>query len=488
LRAALAAAQPGDKIEVENSFTIADRITLPDPGAGDQYVVIYSAGWDTSPPVAFAENTGAVAHVTAATPMFTITTRGNGAFDCAAHAHHYHFVGLEFLYDPSVTTSSGLMRMYDQTLASAADQPHHLIVDRCRLRGFATPSGPSRVRGVIMNADYSAVHQSYLDGFLNTDSDGQAIAGWSSNGPHRITNNFLEGSSENIIFGGSNAAFAGAIPSDIEIRFNHIYKRRSWLGNGHTKNLFEIKFARRVLVESNIFENYRADGQTSAVNIKINTAGTLANAETDHVTLRYNVFRGIDSGLLKIASVIDTTQPLTGTHDVLFAHNYVDGSINPTFSGWFFQFLSNPSAPMDHISIRNNTVLGATNTCISMEAGRVERNFTFVDNICSLGSYGVKAGGVASGTPSLDAMAPASYTFTGNVLVGTGGTYPPGNPMAASIGALALTTWSASGGSNVALSSTSPYRGMGTGGRDPGVNATLVDARVVGVAYVPEVP
>ena len=55
--------------------------------------------------------------------------------------------------------------------------------------------------------------------------------------------------------------FSGkVVPSDIEIRRNHFYKPLTWKGAGWAiKNLFELKNARRVLVEGNVFENNWAE-------------------------------------------------------------------------------------------------------------------------------------------------------------------------------------------------------------------------------------
>ena len=89
-------------------------------------------------------------------------------------------------------------------------------------------------------------------------------------GPFHIINNHLEASGENVLFGGATAYIPKMVPSDIEIRGNHFFKPLSWKVDdpsyvGHhwtVKNHFELKNARRVVVEGNLFENCWNDGQT----------------------------------------------------------------------------------------------------------------------------------------------------------------------------------------------------------------------------------
>src|SRR5206468_132741 len=98
---------------------------------------------------------------------------------------------------------------------------------------------------------------------LGVGADSQAIMGWNGPGPFKIVNNHLEGAGENVMFGGADPPIHSLVPSDIEIRQNHFFKPLSWREGDPTyagtpwtiKNLFELKNARRVLVEGNVFEN-----------------------------------------------------------------------------------------------------------------------------------------------------------------------------------------------------------------------------------------
>jgi hypothetical protein len=67
---------------------------------------------------------------------------------------------------------------------------------------------------------------------------------------------------ENIIFGGSDPEIAGLVPSDITVRGNLVTKDLAWKAiRFQVKNLFELKNARRVVVDGNVFEYSWTSGQ-----------------------------------------------------------------------------------------------------------------------------------------------------------------------------------------------------------------------------------
>src|SRR2546426_839319 len=109
--------------------------------------------------------------------------------------------------------------------------------------------------GIAMNSASTAVIDSYISDFKDT-KDSLAIASWNGPGPFKIVNNYLEAAGENVMFGGLDPAIPNLVPADIEIRGNHFFKPTAWRGVwAAVKNLFELKNARRVLIEGNIFEN-----------------------------------------------------------------------------------------------------------------------------------------------------------------------------------------------------------------------------------------
>src|SRR5206468_652846 len=107
--------------------------------------------------------------------------------------------------------------------------PHDLIVDRCYLH--ADPGSPQK-RGIALNSASTTITGSYIAGMKAVGQDSQAIAGWNGPGPYAITNNYLEGAGENVIFGGADPAIPNLVPGDITITGNLFSKPVAWRSEG----------------------------------------------------------------------------------------------------------------------------------------------------------------------------------------------------------------------------------------------------------------
>jgi hypothetical protein len=83
-------------------------------------------------------------------------------------------------------------------------------------------------RGIAMNARDVLVVDSYFADFKEVGVDSQAIAGWNGPGPFALVNNYLEAAGENVMFGGADPTIKDLVPSDIEIRRNHLAKPLAW--------------------------------------------------------------------------------------------------------------------------------------------------------------------------------------------------------------------------------------------------------------------
>jgi hypothetical protein len=157
--------------------------------------------------------------------------------------------------------------IHPSALPNLQFQPHHLVLDRCYIHG--DPALGSR-RGLALGSRETAVVDSWFSDFKEGAADSQAIAGWNGAGPFRIENNTLEAAGENVMFGGADPKIHGLVPSDIEILRNHFRKPLAWKKDDpsfagtpwSTKNLFELKNARRVLVSGNLFEQNWVSSQS----------------------------------------------------------------------------------------------------------------------------------------------------------------------------------------------------------------------------------
>ena len=89
---------------------------------------------------------------------------------------------------------------YENLQNTVAQEPQHIIIDRCYMHPNADAS--TIRRAVALHAAYVDVTNSYIED-IHEGSDSNAIAGWNGTGPYNILNNHLEGAGENILFGGA---------------------------------------------------------------------------------------------------------------------------------------------------------------------------------------------------------------------------------------------------------------------------------------------
>ena len=187
--------------------------------------------------------------------------------------------------------------------------PDSITVDRCYIHGSPTQD----VReGVIANGSNIAVIDSYISDIHESLYDSQAIAAWVTPGPLKIVNNFLSATTEDVMFGGAGGTNNPYVPSDIEIRNNHLFKPLEWAAVGITiqphnkwvvKNNLEFKSARRVLVDGNMLENSWKSGQLgSSVLFTVRTGQSGNIAVVDDVTFTNNVLKNVVSGFSMLYS------------------------------------------------------------------------------------------------------------------------------------------------------------------------------------------
>jgi hypothetical protein len=472
LQQAINAAQPGTTILLQGGHTYAGVFTLPQK-TGNGWIVIRTNVPDDQLPDADhrigPSYAGTLANVQAPVNQSALTFLSG--------AHHYYLMGLEvstqgYVYD--------IIRAGDGTQTSAANLPHDLVFDRLLVHGDAVLGTK---RGIQLNSASTAVINCHISDCKVVGQDAQAVAGWNGPGPFKLVNNYLEGSGENVMFGGANPAIQDMVPSDIEIRNNHFFKPLSWK-EGHpdyagtawcVKNLFELKSAQRVLVEGNIFENNWADCQSglAIVFTPRTQSGASMWARVTDVTWRYNILKGSDGGYN--LSGHDDQLPNPVSTRILIEHNlaYDIGNVNK-----MYQMLNG----MEHLTIRHNTSLNAGTT--TSAAGAPEVSMTFADNITGYGSYGVCGTGSGCGNGTINTYFPGS-TFTHNVLfsnpggaVGSASSYPPFHwfpnaPTAVGFADLA--------NDDYRLLPSSPYAGAATDGTDIGANIDSVEVHTAQV-------
>src|SRR5438552_2431375 len=245
VQAAVDGARPGDTIVLAAGATYRGPITLP-VKSGEGWIVIRSSA---------ADELAAGKRVSPAdAPKMARILGGDGsqaAIRTAPGAHHYRLVALELAVTPG-SYNTGLLRIGTGDETSDKEIARHFVVERCYIHGAPEKGGK---RGIGLHAADVAMVDSYLTDWKSTGQETQAIASWNGPGPYKIVNNHLEASGINILIGGADPTIPNLVASDIEVRRNVFTKPLAWrTEKWAAKNLFELKNARRVVGDGNVFE------------------------------------------------------------------------------------------------------------------------------------------------------------------------------------------------------------------------------------------
>jgi hypothetical protein len=416
LQAALNAAQYGDVIVLQAGVGYTGSFELPKKnGTGE--IVIQSSRARELP-----ENVR-VSPAQSALFAKLQTDTVEPALKTAAGAHHYRFVGIEF------STTNANVKVYDlvrlgegrreQKTPDAA--PHHLVIDRSYIHGFNTQDVQ---RGIGLNSAETTISNSYISEIHGVGYDTQAIAGWNGPGPFHIINNFLEGAGENILFGGADPASPEMIPSNIEIRGNYVPKPLSWKVGHPTyagkhwtiKNSLELKNAKNVVIDGNIFENCWTDGQTGIPILFTvrNQEGSAPYSIIENVTFTNNIVKGAEGGINLLGS--DNEKPSQRSSGLMIKNNLFVDIRGPflTMNGY------------DKVSFIHNTHIQTFN--IMIVYGTPGQELVYRDNLTIRGpkGYGVFGDTVGEGVAAIRKFMP-NADFRNNVLAGADSSLYPKN-------------------------------------------------------------
>jgi hypothetical protein len=460
LQAAFNAAVPGDVIELQAGAVFTGNFLLPAKNGNGWIYVQTSALGSLPPPGARVGpgNAGAMAKI--------VTPNSSPAIQTASGAHHYRFVGIELSTTPGNATIAVFSIGSGET--SAGSLPHDITIDRCYVHGDAAAG--SR-RGIAMNGNSIAVIDSYVSDFKDRNTDSQAL--WSANGagPFRIQGNYLEGSGENVMFGGADPSISGLVPSDIEITANNFFKPEAWRSQGWSvKNLLELKNARRVLIDGNILEQNWAGAQTgfAVLFTPRNQSGGAPWSTVEDVTFSNNAVRSAGAGVNILGT--DDEHSSQRARGIVIRNNLFTDISGERWggNGVFLQVLSGPSdVVVEHVTVEQT---GG----IIVADGSPSSGFVFRDNIAFHNDFGVFGSGEGVGNRALEHYFPGAV-FTNNVMIGpyptAGGADPsmysnfPGNFFPNSVSEVGFAN--ASGG-DFRLGAGSPYKGAATDGGDIG--------------------
>jgi hypothetical protein len=403
-------------------------------------------------------------------PQVVIKAGSGGAINTVSNAHHYRFVGIEF--KPVIGHFVYNIVNIGNGETSAAQLPNNIIFDRCYIHG--DPVAGSR-RGVLMNGAYISVIDSYISDCKEDGADSQAIAAYSTTGPLKMVNNYLEGAGENVIFGGSDPSIINAVPSDIEIRYNYFSKPLSWMDElWDIKNLLEFKNARRVLVEGNQFENCWPNAQSGFALLLTprNQNNTAPWSVVEDITIRFNTFDNIAQGINM--SGYDAPNVSQRTSRVLIQNNVLNvTNLGMGGDGRLFQVLNGPT----DVIFDHNT--GFCWNAYMVSDGTPKTDFfVFQNNLVTHGNYGFIGSGTGTANATLAMYFNPNWVVTKNADIGgSANGYPAGNYFPSNITSVGFVDYA---GGDYHLSSSSPYKNLGTDGKDLGAD---IDSIVIASQY-----
>lgn len=415
---ALELARPGDEITLEAGAVFMGPFTLPaKEGAG--WIIVRSSESDALP-------RGRRVTPADAPRMPRLEARFGAVISAEPGSHHFRFVGIEMA--PAKGAFLGNIVLLGGRESTSAEIPHHFVIDRCFIHG--DPIRGSR-RGIALGSAETAVIDSWISDFKEGSADSQAVAGWGGPGPYLIENNYLEAAGENLMFGGADPLIGGLVPSDIEILRNHLRKPLAWKSDDPsylgiawaTKNLFQLKNARRVRVAHNLFEQNWVDRQRGfAILFTVrNQDGRAPWSVVEDVTFENNVVRRTAAGINILGR--DDTSPSGLTARILIRHNLFDevGGERWGGGGRLFQMLQGAA----DVVIEHNTAF-QTGGIVTVE-GAPSPRFVYSDNIAPHNVEGVAGTGLSPGRSVLAAFFPGGV-FRRNVIVGgDAANYPPDN-------------------------------------------------------------
>ena len=561
LQAALNAARPGDTILLEAGATFVGNFRLP-VHEGTAVVTIRSAAPAASlPPAGTRIGPEFQAHL----PKLR-SPNAKPALSTAPGAAYWRLSLLEFqandrgFYD-IIALGEGT-RVQD----TAAAVPHHLILDRLLIRGDPLIG---QKRGVALNSGETEIRDCHISDIKAVGQDSQAIAAWNGPGPYVIENNYLEAAGEVVIFGGSDPAIAGLIPSDVQLRRNTITRPIAWRdpivptpaalraakatggrlpadrynyrviaqrpvndgpasskaaetsidvdGGGVTlawsavpdatvyrvyrrgrdgqwtswsmrtptfaddgsagkpesppsptvwqvKNLFELKNARRVRVEDNLFAHNWEQAQSGGAIVLTprNQDGGCRWCVVEDVTLESNVIRGVSGGFTILGR--DDEKPSQQLNTIRIRHNLIlDLARSWGGSGYFMQIMGDPR----DVVVDHNTIISPDGAGVVAADGPPIRGFVFTNNVARHNKYGILGTAKGVGIDAIRTFFPDGV-ITRNVFADNVEryAYPPGNDFPSSADFEAQFVDYARG--NFALKPASKWRRAGSDGQDLG--------------------
>jgi hypothetical protein len=240
------------------------------------------------------------------------------------------------------------------------------------------------------------------------------------------------------------------------------------------KNLLELKNARNVVIEQNVFENHWASAQAgySIVLTPRNQDGGCPWCVVENITFQRNVVRNVAAGINILG--YDDLHPTLQTKGIRISQNLFQGiSQNLGGSGWFLLLGGGPR----DITVDHNTVDADGSAILYVYGGPnggiiPVPGFTFTNNAARHNDYGIAGAEVSFGNQIIAAFF-GDGQVRGNWLQGgSASSYPTANYFDGTFGSAFVDLVNG----NYAPNPTGPLAGRATDGTNIGVDMSQVAA------------
>jgi hypothetical protein len=462
LQAAINAARPGDTVLLQAGATFVGNFVLPvKSGSSTQYIFIRSSAPDAALP-------GSTTRITPAYASQLPKLRSPNsapALATAPGAHHYRLQFLEFQANQNGLGDIIALGDGSANQNTLGEVPHHIVLDRVYVHGDPTRG---QKRGIALNSASTEILNSHISDIKTVGSDSQAIAGWNGPGPFVIANNFLEAAAENVMFGGADPKIPNLVPSDIVMRRNHFSKRLAWRHEQWTvKNLLELKNARRVVIDGNLFEHnwVAAQGGYAIMFKSVNQDGTAPWSVVEDVEFTNNIVRHVSSAI----TIRRDASRSVEVNGITIRNNLFDKISGASYGGTgvFLLVVGGSDITVDH-----NTVMNDGSITLLPDVHQTPA-FTFTNNLLIDRGSAIKGAAASAGNATIAKFFP-NGKFFGGIYVGSNpATYPVGNFYPPAVGDVGFVNFS---GGDYRLSAQSIYRNGGTDGKDPGYDSAALQA------------
>lgn len=396
-QAALEQSKPGDTILLQAGATFRGNFNLPKK-TGAEFITVRTSATDVQIPAADVRLDPS--KYASLLPKL-VSPNAEPVVSASNGAHHFRFIGVEF--GATKNGIGNIIKIGTTEEKSIEELPHHIEFDRVYVHGDAVEG---QRRGVAANGKYIRIINSYFSDLKKEGDEAQAIAAWATDGPIEIINNYLEGSAENILFGGGSSVLK-LVPTDCIVRGNHLNKPLEWRNtNLAVKNFFEIKNGRRIKVEDNLMTNNWGMAQDGTGVLFSTRADNGSATIIEDIEFVNNIVRGTGNGI----SVFGPEG--SGGHRLTIRNNFFEDINGQKWNGAGF-FMK--STAWDGLIIENNTIINSGD--IAHAYDQPVRGFVFRNNIIFQNDYGFKGDGTPSGTATIDKYFP-NAEIGNNVIVG----------------------------------------------------------------------